>query len=81
MSAKNNGKTMKTLATGFLLSGLALAALATVGCDRLPPEAITVLTSGARVASVAQPDLGYKADARSAPLTNHNETFLIGAGA
>lgn len=77
MNAKNNNATMKTLATGLILGSLTLAGLTTTGCDKLRPEEIAGLTSGARVERGGQAPVADKADVRSRIWPNHNETFLV----
>jgi hypothetical protein len=69
--------TMSKLATGLILGSLALAGLTTIGCDKVSPEQIAALTTGASVESGGQGAVADKADVRSRMTWQHNETFLV----
>ena len=75
MNAKQSNKTVKTVATALMV-GVALAALATTGCDRRTAEEVTAWTSGSAEATTDQLGIAEKPDLRIRLSANHNETFL-----
>ena len=76
MNAKNGSTTVKTLANGLIVGGIALATLATTGCDRRTAEEVTAWTSGSAEATTDQLGIAEKPDLRIRLSANHNETFL-----
>lgn len=81
MNAKNSNATLKTLATGLILSGLTLAGLAATGCDKLNAAQIAGLTNAGPTAAQSVADVKpapcNKWNLAAAIRQNHNESFLL----
>jgi hypothetical protein len=68
--------TMKSLAAGLLLGGLALAILPTAGCERMSNDEIAALTAASGVPAGDVHDLADAQALHGKIIRKHNETFL-----
>ena len=72
MNTKQMSETVKSVATGVIVSGIALASLGVTGCSDLSDTQVAAIAAG----SAVQPE--KLADIVGKISINHNETFLMG---
>ena len=77
MNPKNSSTTVRTLATGLMVGGVAVTTLSATGCDKRTAEHASALTSGSFEAAADSLRVAEKPDLRSRLAGNHNETFLV----
>lgn len=77
MNAKHDTSALKTLATGLMLAGLALASLATTGCWRIPKTPAAALELKSALEAGDLHTVAEAAATHSKLSANHNETFVI----
>jgi hypothetical protein len=73
-----NGKTMKTLATGLVLVGVAVLSLGSTGCRKMikEKEAARILETGEFDADALR-SIAAEQAANGKIAINHNETFVV----
>ena len=75
MNWQVNTSTIKTLATGLIVSGVILTSLATTGCDTQLAEQVAYQATGSPEIPI---DLtAVKPDPAGRLSANHNETFRV----